>query len=528
MRKKKRITQISFIVICMMLLSLLGGGTSVAEEPEQGPIAAVTIEAGVISWEPRVENGGLNLTISGPGDFYLRQEYEPGARPTFTPKDSAGNPLPDGVYKYELQLMPVLGEALGGYDESQRGIVPLKGPGKAPVQSGSFSILNGGFVTQDMVEIAADAKFAKLLSPDHVINDDVIIDGSLCVGFDCVNGENFGYDTQILKENNLRIYFNDTSSTASFPTNNWRITINDSTNGGASYFSIDDVDDGTHPFRIEAGAPSNSLYVEDYGRVGLGTSTPVVELHIADGDTPTVRLNQDGSSGWTPQTWDVAGNETNFFIRDATHGSTLPFRIAPGAPSSSLTINSDGNVGIGTWSPEVTLEVESTSSSAEIRVESGATSSDFPILSLSNINSGQRYDLRTQGDQFVITRFGSGVNEFTFEADGDLSITGNYFSGGTQLNVPDYVLEEDYSLMPLGELRAYIAREKHLPNVPSADEITKDGLNLSQFQMRLLEKVEELTLYTLAQQQQIAALEARLEALEAIVESLPQAHSDGS
>ena len=73
-----------------------------------------------------------------------------------------------------------------------------------------------------------------------------------------------------------------------------------------------------------------------YGRVGLGTSVPYVELHIVDGDTPTVRLDQDGSAGWTAQRWDVAGNETNFFIRDATNGSRLPFRIFPGAPSNSL------------------------------------------------------------------------------------------------------------------------------------------------------------------------------------------------
>ncbi len=68
--------------------------------------------------------------------------------------------------------------------------------------------------------------------------------------------------------------------------------------------------------------------------------------------------------------------------------------------------------------------------------------------------------------------------------------------------------------MPLDELATYLAREKHLPGVPSQDEIHRDGLNLSQFHMRLLEKVEELTLYTLAQQEQIDALEARLAALE--------------
>jgi hypothetical protein len=78
----------------------------------------------------------------------------------------------------------------------------------------------------------------------------------------------------------------------------------------------------------------------------MGTSTPVVDLHVKDGNTPTLRLDQDGSDGFTPQVWDMAANETNFFIRDATNGSTLPFRIQPGAPESAIHIfnNSKGTV----------------------------------------------------------------------------------------------------------------------------------------------------------------------------------------
>ena len=53
---------------------------------------------------------------------------------------------------------------------------------------------------------------------DQVILDDLIVDGSICVGLDCVNGESFGFDTLRLKENNLRIRAVDTSSTSSFPT----------------------------------------------------------------------------------------------------------------------------------------------------------------------------------------------------------------------------------------------------------------------------------------------------------------------
>jgi hypothetical protein len=94
---------------------------------------------------------------------------------------------------------------------------------------------------------------------------------------------------------------------------------------------------------------------------------------------------------------------------------------------------------------------------------------------------------------------------------GNIRVTGGSFiDDGTTLNVPDYVFEEDYHLMPLDELQVYIAQEKHLPNVPSLEEIKKNGLNLSQFQIRLLEKAEELTLYTLKQQEMLEARQQQI------------------
>ncbi len=157
--------------------------------------------------------------------------------------------------------------------------------------------------------------------------DDVIITFSQCVGTDCVNGESFGFDTIRLKENNLRIHFQDTSNSASFPSNDWRIVINDTSNGGANYFRVEDSTAGRAPFQIDAGAPNNSLRVDSAGDVGLGTDNPVVDLHVVSGNTPTLRLEQNGSSGFTAQTWDLAGNEANFFLRDVTNGSKLPLRV---------------------------------------------------------------------------------------------------------------------------------------------------------------------------------------------------------
>ncbi len=254
---------------------------------------------------------------------------------------------------------------------------------------------------------------------DQVILDDLIVDGSICAGLDCVNGESFGFDTLRLKENNLRIKFQDTSTSASFPSNDWQITANESSNGGANKFSVDDIDGGRTPFTLEAGAPSHSLYVDDGGRIGLGTSTPVVEVHVKDGDTPTVRLEQDGSSGFTPQTWDLAGNETNFFVRDATNGSLLPFRIRPSAPSNSIYVDTNGNVGLGTSSPADDLQI----------------SDDGPSrVRLTNTTLGVEWIIgsNSSGD-IIISDIGDSDTEFLLTQAGDLTVFGTITcEGGTQ------------------------------------------------------------------------------------------------
>jgi hypothetical protein len=74
-----------------------------------------------------------------------------------------------------------------------------------------------------------------------------------------------------------------------------------------------------------------------------GETLPLA-MEAKTGDTPALRLLQTADSGFTPQTWDIAGNEANFFIRDVTNNSKLPFRIRPGAPTSSIDIGADGAV----------------------------------------------------------------------------------------------------------------------------------------------------------------------------------------
>lgn len=103
---------------------------------------------------------------------------------------------------------------------------------------------------------------------------------------------------------------------------------------------------------------------------------------------------------------------------------------------------------------------------------------------------------------------------------GNLRVRGSIVYGAPAVAVPDYVFEPDFKLMPIAELEQYLAREKHLPNVPNASEIKANGVNLGEFQMKLLEKVEELTLYTVEQKNTIDRQEKRIEALEAMLKQL--------
>ena len=177
------------------------------------------------------------------------------------------------------------------------------------------------------------AVLATPAAADQLIQDDLIVQGSVCSGSACVENESFGFDTVRLKQNLVRLGFVDTSI-GNFPTTDWQITVNDPDGQGfGEFFAIDNLDSGARILRLDAGAPSDSLFVDAFGNLGLGTSTPGLELHLLDSDTPGLRLEQDTTLGNPAAVWDIAGNEANFFFRNNTR---LPFRIRPGAPTSTI------------------------------------------------------------------------------------------------------------------------------------------------------------------------------------------------
>jgi len=114
----------------------------------------------------------------------------------------------------------------------------------------------------------------------------------------------------------------------------------------------------------------------------------------------------------------------------------------------------------------------------------------------------------------------------TGSADEKLHVRGNIKAGGKiiadsirvqrvcinswSIEVPDYVFEPGYKLRPLAEVEHHVQTAKHLPEMPSGAELKEGGVDLAELNMALLRKVEELTLYAIAQEKRIAALESVL------------------
>lgn len=389
------------------------------------------------------------------------------------------------------------------------------------------SLKAAAFGASALVALASSA------AADQVIADDLIVQQSLCVGQDCVNGENFGFDTIRMKENNLRIKAQDTSNSSSFPTVDWQLTFNDSSNGGQNKFSIDDIDNGRTPFTIEAAAPSHSLYVDDGGRIGLGTATPVVELHVVDGDSPTLRLQQDGSSGFTAQTWDLAGNEAGFFVRDVTNGSQLPFRIIPGADSESLVIGANNDVGVGgDTTPEASLHVKRTNGTARVYIqEASATPGVRELLKMSN-NGGSYITIENTAvsgswyfthensapNRFLITHSDGGV-QFALDRSGNVTLAGDITTTGSVCGSGcDRVFDADYPLPTITQQAQMMFSDRHLPNVGPTDE--EGPFNVTQKVAGMLNELEKAHIYIAQLNDRLSEQDREMAALRAKVDSL--------
>ncbi|MCR9262569.1 MAG: tail fiber protein [Flavobacteriaceae bacterium] len=108
----------------------------------------------------------------------------------------------------------------------------------------------------------------------------------------------------------------------------------------------------------------------------------------------------------------------------------------------------------------------------------------------------------------------------TLNPDEELTVKGKIHAEEVKVDLsvpgPDYVFKEGYDLKSLEEVQDYIKKNGHLPNIPSAQEMEENGIELGQMNINLLEKIEELTLYTIQQEEQLK----RMKVLEGEVDEL--------
>jgi len=127
---------------------------------------------------------------------------------------------------------------------------------------------------------------------------------------------------------------------------------------------------------------------------------------------------------------------------------------------------------------------------------------------------GLQTDCKYPNNYFDQGIFENNVGIGTTTPDAKLTVKGNIHTNEVKVDLlgavaPDYVFYKDYILKSLKNIEDYITTEGHLPNIPSAKTMETEGINLKEMNLKLLEKIEELTLYTIQQEKEITSLKAK-------------------
>jgi hypothetical protein len=194
--------------------------------------------------------------------------------------------------------------------------------------------------------------------------------------------------------------------------------------------------------------------------------------------------------------------------------------------SDILAVN--GRLGVGTEAPEATAKIHTVADTTGpvdgIILENEGGPARLVLINDTITNSAtqdQKWIINSNGTLRLSA--GSDGAEFKLDAGGNLTVSGSYRVNGEELDVPDYVFEPHYPLRPLGELQRFIEANRHLPDMPSAAEVGEQGLDMTKMQIALLRKVEELTLYTVRQQDTIDKQQKTIEQQRQSYEKLQDA-----
>jgi hypothetical protein len=245
------------------------------------------------------------------------------------------------------------------------------------------------------------------------------------------------------------------------------------------------------------------------GNLGIGTGNPTSQFQITKGQS-SINYLIDGQSTsndfiskrFDPTKplqcrWDVSYScDMKFKFKDQT---TLDVGYTPPLADeyTKIIFTQNGDVGIGTLEPGKKLDVNGDINITNDLYIGGKIY--FPDFTLDHWTYNPNWGLTTSGRVAIGEK--TIDSESDYWADSFLSVYGKILAKEIVVipegdpNWSDFVFDSDYELIPLDELEKEIKANKHLPGIPSAEEIKEKGQNVSQIQAKLLQKIEELTLY---------------------------------
>ncbi|MFH6985805.1 hypothetical protein [Marinoscillum luteum] len=284
------------------------------------------------------------------------------------------------------------------------------------------------------------------------------------------------------------------------------------------------------------------------GNVGIGTTSPNYHLHAVGSDRARFEQTEGvidivayGSSGndFDNTAGLFASNRSALLMTGLSGSGDIKFITRPSGYVERMTIKSNGKIGIGTSSPNYHFHAvgsdrarfEQTEGIIDI-VAYGASGNDFDNtagLFASNKTALIMTGLSGSGDIKFITKPSGYSERMIIKSNGNIGIGTSSPESKLAVNgqiratevkvladisVPDYVFEPNYELRTLKETKEYIAENKHLPEIPSATEIGENGIDLGDMNMRLLKKIEELTLYQIQLMEEMEAMKKELQELK--------------
>ncbi|MEO9871396.1 hypothetical protein [Ekhidna sp.] len=280
-------------------------------------------------------------------------------------------------------------------------------------------------------------------------------------------------------------------------------------------------------------------------KVGIGTTTPSEILHIEKSGNTFLKLVNSSSNGSTVNFGPVSSNgykETQIQFENE-------FGLYDHAQSKwRFKIQDDGSIGIGTHNPRSPIDIRvSAMSGVFATFLSEAGISDGAELHRWTIRTGRNYDYPNRTLDFGMVSDGYGTNPafyvapkgvevFRITESGKVGIGTTDFSGDHKLRVEgsigareikveasgwsDFVFEKDYELLTLEEVEEHIVEKGYLPEIPSEAEVNENGINLGQMNAKLLQKIEELTLYMIDMNKRMNQLETENSELKEKVQHL--------